>query len=93
MLKRSFICCYITCITVPLNLEYILFITLLTINHYYSKLELRFSEEAMEKYKQISDEHAHEFNATQEMRQTQELVDEDSGSSMMGSKDIRNLLK
>ena len=63
------------------------------INHYYSKLELRFSEEAMEKYKQISDEHAHEFNATQEMRQTEELVDENSGSSMMGSKDIRNLLK
>ena len=65
----------------------------ITINHYYSKLELRFSEEAMEKYKQISDEHAHEFNATQEMRQTEELVDENSGSSMMGSKDIRNLLK
>ena len=93
MLKRSFICSYITCITVPLNLEYILFITLLTINHYYSKLELRFSEEAMEKYKQISDEHAHEINATQEMRETQELVGEDSGSSMMDSKDIRNLLK
>ena len=47
----------------------------------------------MEKYEQISDEHAHEFSATQEMRQTQELVDEDSGSFMMGSKDIRNLLK
>ena len=93
MLKRSFICSYITCITVPLNLEYILFITLLTINHYYSKLELRFSEEAMEKYKQISDEHPHEFNGTQEMRETQELVGEDSGSSMMDSKDIRNLLK
>ena len=83
MLKRPFICCDRTCINVLLNLEYILFITLLTINHYYSKLELRFSEEAMEKYKQISDEHAHEFNATQEMRQTQELVDEDSGSSMI----------
>ena len=93
MLKRSFICCYITCITVPLNLEYILFITLLTVNHYYSKLELRFSEDAMEKCKQVSDEHAHEFDATQEMRQTQKLVDEDSGSSMMGSKGIRNLLK
>ena len=26
----------------------------------------------MEKYKQISDDHTHEFNATQEMRQTQE---------------------
>ena len=83
MLKRSFVCCYITCITVPLNLEYILFITLLIINHYYSKLELRFSEEAMEKYKQISDEHAHKFNVTQEMWQTQELVDENSGSSIM----------
>ena len=47
----------------------------------------------MEKYKQISDEHAHEFNDTQEMRQTQELADEDSGSPMMGLKDIRNLLK
>ena len=47
----------------------------------------------MEKCKQISDEHAHEFNTTQEMRQTQELVDKDSGSSMMDSKDIRNLLK
>ena len=35
----------------------------------------------MEKYKQISDEHADEFNATQEMRQTEKLVDEDSGSS------------
>ena len=93
MLKRSFICCYITCIAVPLNLEYILFITLLTINHCYSKFELRFSEKAMEKYKLISDEHAHEFNATQEMRQTQELVDEDLGTSMMDSKDIRNLLK
>ena len=33
----------------------------------------------MEKYDQISDEHAHKFNATQEMRQTQELVDKDSG--------------
>ena len=73
----------ITCITVPLNLEYIIFITLLTTNHYYSKLELRFSDEAMEKYKQISDEHAHEFNTTQEMRPTQELVDEDSGTSIM----------
>ena len=93
MLKRSFICCYITCITVPLNLEYILFITLLTVNHYYSKLELRFSEDAMEKCKQVPDEHADEFDATQEMRQTQKLVDEDSGSSMMGSKGIRNLLK
>ena len=47
----------------------------------------------MDKYKQISDEHAHEFNTTQEMQQTQELGDEESGSSMMGSKDIRNLLK
>ena len=47
----------------------------------------------MEKYKQISDKNTHEFNATQEMRETQELVDEDSGSSMMGSRDIRNLLK
>ena len=37
----------------------------------------------MEKYKQISDEHAHEFNVTQEMRQTQALVDEDSDSSMI----------
>ena len=73
MLKRSFICCYITCTTVPLNLEYILLIILLTINHYYSKLQLRFSEEAMEKYKHISDEHTHEFNATQKMRQTQEI--------------------
>ena len=70
-----------------------LFTALLTINHYYSKLELRFRKEAMEKYRQISDEHAHEFNTTQEMWQTQGLVDEDSGSSMMGSKDIKNLLK
>ena len=93
MLKRSFICCYITCITVPLNLEYILLITLLIINDYYSKHELRSSEEDMEKYKQISHEHAHEFNATQEIPQTEELVDEDSSSSMMDSKDIRNLLK
>ena len=37
----------------------------------------------MEKYKQISDEHAHKFNVTQEMWQTQELVDENSGSSIM----------
>ena len=47
----------------------------------------------MEKYKQISDEHAHEFNDTQEMWQTQELVDEDSGSPIISLKDIRNLLK
>ena len=47
----------------------------------------------MEKYKQIFDEHAYEFSPTQEMRQTQELVDEDSGSSMIGSKEIRKLLK
>ena len=46
-----------------LKLEHILFVTLLTINHYYSKLELRFSEEAMKKFKQISYEHTHEFNA------------------------------
>ena len=32
MLKRSFICCYTTCMSVPSNQEYILFITLLTIN-------------------------------------------------------------
>ena len=83
-LTRSFICCYITLITVPLNIEYILFITLLTVIHYYSKLELRFNEEAMEKYKKLSDEHAYEFNGTEEMRQTQELVDDDSGNSMMG---------
>ena len=47
----------------------------------------------MERYKQISDEHVHEFNDTQEMRQTQELMDEDSGSPIMSLKDIRNLLK
>ena len=35
MLKRSFICCYTTCMSVPLNQEYILFITLLTINKYF----------------------------------------------------------
>ena len=29
MLKRSFICCYITCMTVPLSLEYVLFVTFL----------------------------------------------------------------
>ena len=43
----------------------------------------------MEKYKQISDEHAHKFNATQEMWQTQELVDEDSGRIY----DIRTIQK
>ena len=48
MLKQSFICCYITCITVLLNLEYISFITLLTINYSFSKLEPRFSEETIE---------------------------------------------
>ena len=32
MLKPSFVCCYTTCISLPLNQEYILFITLLTIN-------------------------------------------------------------
>ena len=47
----------------------------------------------MEKYKPISDEHTHEFNTIREMRQTQEVVEEDSGSSIMGSKDIVNLLK
>ena len=68
------ICLFLhTCITIPLILEYLLFTTLLTVNHYYSKLELRFSEEAMERYKQIYDEHARELNATQEMWQTQEL--------------------
>ena len=35
MLKRSFICCYTTCMSLPLNQEYILFITLLTINKYF----------------------------------------------------------
>ena len=47
----------------------------------------------MERYKQISNEHAHEFNASQEMRQTQELLDEDSHSSIMGSKDISSLVR
>ena len=40
MLKRSFIYCYMTWITVPLNLEYILFITLLTVNQYSQNLNL-----------------------------------------------------
>ena len=35
MLKRSFICCYTTCMSVPLNQEHILFITLLAINKYF----------------------------------------------------------
>lgn len=47
----------------------------------------------MERYKQISNEHAHEFNASQEMKQTQELLDEDSHSSIMGSKDISSLVR
>ena len=35
MLKRSFICCKTTCMSVPLNQEYILFIKLLTINKWF----------------------------------------------------------
>ena len=35
MLKRSFICCYTTCMSLPLNQEHILFITLLAINKYF----------------------------------------------------------
>ena len=47
----------------------------------------------MIKYQEIADEHAHEFNAMQEMRQTQATEDEECQNSSMGSKDIRNLIK
>ena len=43
MLKRSFICCYTTCMSVPLNQEYILFITLLTINKYFFCVRIEWS--------------------------------------------------